>query len=114
MLSGPCWAGMQRMWRDCGGQIRLKARRGGADGPTVKNVFAVRARARDIPPGARVALRLGSVVAALAAALVLFGWSTEVAVTTIALAIGMVVGWARGSEPQADLAAELEERKSVV
>jgi diguanylate cyclase (GGDEF)-like protein len=99
------------MWRDCGGPNGLKALHGGADAPTVKNLFAVLARARDIPPGARVALRLGSIVAALAVALVLFGWSSEVAVTSVALAIGMVVGWARGSEPQADLAAELEETR---
>ena len=111
MLSGRCWAEMQRVWRDCGGPIRLKARPPAADAASVKSVFAVLARARDIPPGVRVALRLGSVVAALAVALGLFGWSIEVAVTTIALSIGFVVGWARGHEPHADMAAELEETR---
>ena len=91
--------------------FRLKAHPGRADAASVKSLFAALARARDIPPGVRVALRLGSIVAALAVALVLFGWSIEVAITSVALGIGLVVGWARGSEPQADLAAELEETR---
>jgi diguanylate cyclase (GGDEF)-like protein len=77
----------------------------------VKDVFAALARARDIPGGARVALRLGSIVAVLSVSIAIFGWSAQTAAAAIALAVGLVVGWARGSEPQADLANELEETR---
>jgi diguanylate cyclase (GGDEF)-like protein len=77
----------------------------------VKHFFASLARARDIPPGVRVALRLGSVISALAASFVMFGWSNQTAVAAIALGIGFVVGWARGSEPHTDMAAELQETR---
>lgn len=77
----------------------------------MKQFIATLARARDVAPGVRTALRLGSVTAALTVALVLFGWSTASGAVAVALAIGLVVGWARGSEPHTSLAAELEETR---
>ncbi|HEX8065906.1 MAG TPA: diguanylate cyclase [Thermoleophilaceae bacterium] len=69
------------------------------------------ARARVVPPGALVAIRAGSCTAAIAVSLFVFGWSKAALASTVALAIGFVVGWARGREPQADMAAELEETR---
>jgi diguanylate cyclase (GGDEF)-like protein len=77
----------------------------------MKDLIASLARARDIAPGVRTALRLGSITAVLTVSLVLFGWSTASAATAIALGIGLVVGWARGSEPHTSIAAELEETR---
>jgi diguanylate cyclase (GGDEF)-like protein len=77
----------------------------------VKEHLPTLLRPRPTPPGVRTAVRLGSIVAALATSLWLFGWSNESAAAAVALGIGLVVGWARGFEPTNDLAAELEETR---
>ena len=77
----------------------------------MKRFAASLARARDIAPGALIAVRAGSITAALAAAFVMFGWSSATAAVAVAGAIAFVVGWAGGREPQTDLAAELEETR---
>jgi diguanylate cyclase (GGDEF)-like protein len=78
----------------------------------VKRLAASLARAREIDPGVLIAIRAGSVTAAISATFVMFGWSNATAAAAIALAIGFVVGWAGAREPQADLAAELEETQT--
>jgi diguanylate cyclase (GGDEF)-like protein len=93
------------------GPKRLKAPAAGADAPTVKRITASLARARNVPPGALLAIRAGSLTAAVAASFVMFGWSNATAAAVVALAIGFVVGWANAREPQTDLAAELAETR---
>jgi diguanylate cyclase (GGDEF)-like protein len=82
-----------------------------ADAPPVKRIAASLARAREIAPGALIAVRAGSITAALAAAFVMFGWSTPTAAVAIASGIAFVVGWAGGREPHTDLAEELDETR---
>jgi diguanylate cyclase (GGDEF)-like protein len=78
----------------------------------VKRIAADLSRARDIAPGVLMALRAGSMTCAIAAAFMMFGWSTATGAATITLAIGFVVGWAGAREPQADMQAELEETQT--
>jgi diguanylate cyclase (GGDEF)-like protein len=77
----------------------------------VKRIAASLSRAREIAPGVLMTIRAGSVTAAIAAAFVMFGWSSATAALAVALAIGFVVGWAGAREPQHDMAAELEETR---
>jgi diguanylate cyclase (GGDEF)-like protein len=77
----------------------------------VKRITASLSRARDIPPAVLMTIRAGSITAALAAAIAMFGWSTAAAAAAVALAIGFVVGWAGAREPQHDMISELEETR---
>ena len=89
----------------------LKTPMPGADASPVKRLTASLARARNIPPGVLVAIRAGSITAAVAAAFVMFGWTNATAAAVIALSIGFVVGLFNAREPQTDLAVELEETR---